>query len=183
MGLCIEARSCKSHYSERLEEYTGKSYGSTDIGYFGFKFFRDALMKFATNGTFTDISKDKYFDGSNVIGGFMRDDTLAICMLREDFSENDIKEDFEAVVSYLNKLDDMKQKYPKLYSLFPLIAHCDCEGEIPYEQCRMILPVLKEFYETDKHNYGYSGWDYNFTEELINVITECIKHKGKLLFC
>ena len=77
----------------------------------------------------------------------------------------------------------MKETYPKLYQVFPLVAHCDCEGEMSYKQCKRLLPVIKEFYEQDNRNYGYSGLDYNFTEEFISVLEEVISHRGKLYFC
>ena len=53
---------------------------------------------------------------------------------------------------------------------------------MPLNQCEQILPLIKEFYEQDKTNYGYSAWDYNFTEDLIAILEEIVNHKGKLLF-
>ena len=186
MGLTLRAVSKEYHYSKIKEDVVGKEYGlSTDIGYIGFKLFRDALVKFTTNGAYSDINKDKYFDGkyaSDLVNSFIDDDSLQVCIDDEDFLSEDLEKYQDEVKQYKHKLFHMKEHYPKLYQVFPLIAHCDCDGEMPLKQCQMILPVIKEFYKQDTHNYGYSGWNYNFTEEFISILEEVISHRGKLYF-
>lgn len=176
MGLTLSAVSKGYHYSKLKGDVVGKEYLSTDIGYFGFKFFRDALLKFASDGVYSDIAKDT-LKGKEFTWCWYKDDTMAVIMRRDEFEEGDkVDED------YLNKLEYLKVNYPKVYAIYPLLAHCDCEGEMPLNQCKMILPVIKEFYKQDNHNYGYSGWDYNFTEEFINILETVIQKKGKLYF-
>lgn len=184
MGLTLRAVSKGYHYSERKEDMVGKEYGlSTDIGYGGFYSIRIALANFASNGKFTDAFKDIYDDGSKLIDSFMDDNTLQICTDEEDFMAEDLTNSPEEIKAYKAKLAHMKETYPKLYQVFPLVAHRDCEGEMSYKQCKRLLPVIKEFYEQDNRNYGYSGLDYNFTEEFISVLEEVISHRGKLYFC
>lgn len=183
MGLCIRAVSADYHYDEKIQDNVGEEYSDVDIGYIGFKLFRDSLVKYASNGRFNDSYKDKYDDGTHLCGNFYNDNDLRVCINEEDFTKEDLENGGEDLKIYFNKLNHMKKNYPKLYQVFPLFSHHDTEGEIPLEHCKMILPVIKEFYEHDKHNYGYSGWDYNFTEELINVLETAINHGGKLDFC
>lgn len=176
MGLTLSAVSKGYHYSEWKEDMVGKEYLSTDIGYGGFKFLRDALLKFASNGVYSNIVDD-ILQGKEFTWCWYKENTMVVIMHREDFEDaEEVDED------YLNKLEYLKVNYPKVYAIYPLLAHCDCEGEMPLSQCKMILPVIKEFYETDKSNYGYSGWDYNFTEEFIDILETIIQKKGKLYF-
>lgn len=183
MCLTLRAVSNGYHYSKTKEDVVGKEYGlSTDIGYGGFCAFRIALAAFASNGKFSDAFNDVYDDGTKLIEAFMNDSTLQICVDGEDFAAEDSTSRQEKTKAYKAKLAHMKDAYPKLYQVFPLVAHCDCEGEMPYKQCKMILPVIKEFYEQDNRNYGYPCLGYNFTEELIDILEEAVSHKGKLYF-
>ena len=190
MGLCISARSSDYKYIYNYNEETQEDeeteigedyYCDADIGYIGFKNFRDKLVEFATNGKFTDIANDKYDDGEPLCWAFYDDETYQIGIDKNIFTEEDLKK--ESIKKYLNKLNHMKENYPKLYQIFPFIAHSDCEGEVPYEQVLSAYPIIKEFYEVDKTNYGYWGKEYNFTECLLKTFETVIEKKGKLYFC
>ena len=178
MGLTLKAVSKDYHYDEEGEG-VGEEYSSTDIGYGGYKFFRDALLKFASNGKMMDIVCR--FEGKELTWCFYSSKTYIVVSSKEQLDDED--EGNEKVKEYFKRLEKLKAEYPDVYEIFGFIAHNDCEGEIPLFQCEKLLPVLKRFYEVDKNNYGYSGWDYNFTEDLINVLEEVIENKGKLWFC
>ena len=142
MGLSICAVSKGYHWSKRLDDAVGKRYADVDIGYIGWKFFRDALLKFASNGVYSDITKD-VLRGKEFTWCWWNSDTYAVLMTREEFSG-------EPDEDYLDKLEYLKKEFPRVYAIYPLISHNDCEGELPLYQCKAVLPVIQEFFEQDK---------------------------------
>lgn len=182
MGLDVYAVSRGYRYSEEKDDMVGSQYASTEIGYIGFLRFRNALTSFASDGRFHDIMGDRYL-GKKLTWCFNDEKTFVVATGGSYFSEEDRKENGAAIDAYLERLDAMGREFPKLLAVFPLIAHSDCAGEIPLDQCKGILPILREFRKVDSTNYGYSAWDYNFTDELISVVEEAIAHRGKLYFC
>ena len=194
MGLVLKAVSKDYGYNEEKDDYIGEGYLSTDIGYGGFKMFRNNLAKWASNNVADDTSlfiNNKILPSGDVFFSSHNDeDYLAYCfydsenytvLMDFDQASEESKKN-EKFINYIKKLDFLKKEFPKLYTLYPFIFHCDCQGEVPLEQCEQILPLIKEFHETDNRSYGYSGWEYNFVEDLISVLEEVITHKGKLLF-
>ena len=194
MGLRLSAVSKDYGYDEEKEDYIGEDYLSTDIGYFGFKTFRDNLIKWASNNKLngeTTFENGEFIKGSEepdffqrnnqnkLYWGFHENHTLVIAM-EDDGDEEDLKN--EKWIKYVEKLKALKEQYPNVYVLYPFLSHCDCEGEMPLEQCEKILPLIKEFHKADNRSYGYSAWEYNFVEDFIKVLEEVIKHKGKLRF-
>lgn len=177
MGLTLTAVSKDYHYDEEGEG-VGEEYSSTDIGYIGYKIFRDALLNFASNGKMKDLNCR--FANKELTWCYYEPKTFIVTTSKEQFDDDDkINEKIE---EYFKRLEKLKEEYPDVYEIFGFIAHNDCEGEIPLFQCEMLLPVLKRFYEVDKNNYGYSGWEYNFAEDLINILEEVVEKKGKLWF-
>ena len=181
MGLNIAAVSRGYKYSEKKGDMVGSEYDSTIIGYIGFKFFRDALVSFASDGDIKDAVEYQYL-GKSLCWCFSNNDTNVVANDKKDFSEGDFEKYGEEINEYLRKLDWLDEKYPKLRAIYPFIAHSDCQGEIPLEQCRQILPILREFRAADGRHYGYSGHDYNFTDRLISVVESAVSHRGKLYF-
>lgn len=171
MGLSLKAVNFDYHFDEELEEYVGYKGYSTDCGYFGFARFRNDLVKFITNNK---LNFDSNYCGKPLTWCWFDSETYEVRMDRStsDFEDED----------YFNKLETMKNQFPKLYDLYPFIAHCDCEGSIPYTQLEKALPILKEFQSQANETYGYSGRDYDWLEEVIGIIQEVINIKGKLWF-
>ena len=182
MGLRICAVSRGYRYSEKKGDMVGSEYADTEIGYIGFMSFRDALASFASGGQFHDLMDDTYL-GKSLTWCFNDEKTFVVATGNSYFSKEDFENNGAAIDAYLERLDTMGREFPKLRAVFSLIAHNDCEGEIPLAQCKEILPVLREFRKVDSTNYGYSAVNYNFTDELISVIEEAIAHRGKLYFC
>lgn len=196
MGLTLTAVSADYGYTEDREEIIGEEYLSTDIGYGGFKNFRDALLRMVSGGAATDNnclflrkkfipSGDMFFQCHKpqtdyLVYCFYDNKTKVVLTGSEGLDEDDLKN--EKVVNYLKKLEDLKESYPKVFDIYPFIAHTDCEGEMPLDQCEKLLPLVKEFYSANKGHYGYSGMDYNFTEDFIAILEEVVSHKGKLWF-
>ncbi|MBR3208815.1 MAG: hypothetical protein IKF82_00960 [Bacilli bacterium] len=194
MGLTLSAVSKDYGYNEEKEDYIGEEYLSTDIGYGGFKVFRNNLIKWASNNKLNDEStfeNGKFIKGSEtpdffqrnnqnkLYWGFHEEKTYVVAM-EDDGDEDDLKN--KEWIKYVEKLKALKEQYPKVYVLYPFLAHCDCEGEMPLEQCEQILPLIKEFHKIDNRSYGYSGWEYNFVEDFISILEEVVNHKGKLRF-
>ena len=178
MGLSIMAVNKNYGFTKCGDDKKkNETFGSTDIGYIGYKIFRDNLIKFASDGRILSIDELELFFNKSY---FHNDKTFKIA-LESDFATEELKDD--KVQAYIEKLKKIKSIYPKVYDIIPLVLHCDCEGEIPFSQIKPILPILNDFHKYDKSNYGYSGREYNFTEDLIEVIEEAIKNKGKLYFC
>ncbi len=194
MGLTLRGVSKDYRYDEEKDEYIGDEYSSTDIGYGGFAAFRNNLTKWASEDKADDKSLfinnrispsgDVFFSRHNnedyLAYCFYDSETYVVLMDFEEGSEESKKSD--KFINYIKKLDFLKQEYPKLYTLYPFIFHCDCEGEMPTEQCEQILPLIKEFHKVDDRSYGYSAWEYNFVEDFIGILEEVVEHKGKLLF-
>jgi hypothetical protein len=177
MGLSLKAVSKDYHYDEEVEDYVGEYESlTTDIGYFGYKFFRDDLIKYCTNGKYENIKEVFY-----VFDCYQDTETYKIAMIEKDFEEQELQD--EAVQKYLIKLNHLKNVCPKLYNCYPFVMHNDCEGEIPYEQLESVLPILQEYkQEHTNKKYGYGGWDYDWLQDLIDIIEEAIEMKGKLMF-
>lgn len=194
MGLTLRGVSKDYKYDEEKDEYIGDEYSSTDIGYGGFAAFRNNLTKWASEDKADDKSLfinnrispsgDVFFSRHNsedyLAYCFYDSETYEVLMDFNQGSEENRKS--EKFINYIKKLDFLKQEYPKLHTLYPFIFHCDCEGEIPTEQCEQILPLIKEFHKVDNRSYGYSAWEYNFVEDFITILEEVVEHKGKLLF-
>lgn len=177
MGLSITGVSYDYKINEEEGDFEGEEFSSTDIGYFGYKFFRDALIEFCTDGR---LNLDSNYGGGPLAWCFYDDETYEILFEPEDFSEERLKN--PKVQEYQRKLNSLKKDYPKLYEVYDFVCHCDAEGIVPAKTCKRLLPILKEFYQADKKNYGYSGWDYNFTENLISILEEVVQVGGKLYF-
>ena len=182
MGLDVYAVSRGYRYSEKKGDMIGSQYASAEIGYIGFLRFRNALVSFASGGQFRDIVDDTYL-GKGLTWCFNDEKTFVVATGNSYFSKEDFEKNGAVIDAYLERLDIMGEEFPKLRAVFPLIAHSDCEGEIPLAQCKEILPVLREFRKVDSTNYGYARVAYNFTDELISVVEEAIAHRGKLYFC
>lgn len=176
MGLTLCAVSKGYRYSKKKDDMIGKMFNSVDVGYGGFMSFRNALLKFASGGAFSHIVDDDLF-GKSFSWCWFKDKTFVVIMTKEQL-ENDDDYDKE----YFDKLNWLKNNYPKLYDIYPFLVHCDCEGEMPLEQVEKLLPIVKTFYTYNKHNYGYSAWEYNFTKEFIKVLSVVVEKKGKLYF-
>jgi hypothetical protein len=195
MGVTLKAVSADYGYAREQDDYIGEIYLSTDTGHGKFRTFRNNLIKWATDNKADDMSvlvnneilpsndsplrptheDEEYLDYCYY------DENFSICMTPDDAAlETRQKEDF---VKYMEKLDFLKENYPKLYTIYPFAYHCDCEGEMPFKQCEQVLPLIKEFHEFDNRSYGYSAWEYNFVEDFIKILEEVVAHKGKLLFC
>ena len=194
MGLTLSAVSKDYGYNEEKDDYIGEKYLSTDVGYGGFKVFRNKLIQWASNNKLNDEStfeNGKFIKGSEMpdffqrnnpnklYWGFHEEKTYAVAM-EDDGDEDDLKN--EKWIKYVEKLKALKEQYPKVYVLYPFLSHCDCEGEMPLKQCEQILPLIKEFHKVDNRSYGYTGWEYNFVEDFISILEEVVNHKGKLLF-
>lgn len=177
MGLSLEAVSKDWHYDEQLEEYVGETGSlSTDIGYIGYKFFRDDLIEYCTNGRFNRLETL-----GEVIGAYEDKKTYKIAMTKEDFEKEELQD--KEVLRYLQKLDWLKSISQKMYDCFPFIMHCDCDGEIPYTQLEKVLPILEEYKQKySNKKYGYSGHKYDWLQDLIDIVKEAIEMKGKLWF-
>jgi hypothetical protein len=194
MGLTLRAVSKDYGYDEEKDEDIGEVYSSTDTGYGSFRAFRNNLIKWATNDAADDNS---LFINNKILPGeesfFSRrpaDEFLAYCFYdSEDFVirmelEEGSKESQQnpKFINYIKKLEFLKEAYPKLYTLYPFVYHCDCEGKMPLNQCKQILPLIKEFHEFDKRSYGYSGWEYNFVKDFIQILEDVVNHEGELDF-
>ncbi len=195
MGLTLKAVSKDYGYDEEKDNYIGEEYLSTDIGYGGFKAFRENLAKWSSDNKADDMSLfinnkilpsgDVFFSRHNqeeYLGYcFYKGDTYVVLTDFDQGSEESKKN--EKFINYCKKLDFLKKEFPKLYTLYPFIFHVDSVGEMPLEQCEQILPLIKEFHKFDNRSYGYSAWKYNFVEDFIKILEEVIKHNGKLNFC
>lgn len=171
MGLSLKAVSIDYHYDKELDDYIGeKGSISSDIGYIGYKFFRDDLVSFTTNNKIKSI--DDYYRGKELTWSWYDDKTFEVAMEEIDFEDKE----------YISRLEQMKREYPKLYDIFPFIAHCDCDGTISYKQIENVLPVLEEFNKQKQKKYGYSAHNYDFAEDLVEIMKEVISMKGKLYF-
>lgn len=159
------------------EKEDNEEYISTDTGYSSYKFFREDFMKFLTGG---DICS--FDDLRAVFGDYFYDDkTYVVPMSTNDFDEE--AREIPEVKDYIDRLGRLSTKYPKLYDCFAFIEHCDCEGEMPYEQLVSLVPHLKAYHEQSNKKWGYQAWDYDWVQDLIACCEEAIKHKGKLYFC
>ena len=180
MGLSLTAVSKNYGYKKDGEGKKGnKRYSDVEIGYIGYKLFRNKLIAFLTEDKISDMDalvgeygmfKETWYDTK----------TYMVAVKKKLFDDGEQKK--VEVLEYLSKLDLIKKAYPKLYDCFAFIAHCDCEGEMPLEQVGILLPHIKAFYEHDSRNYGYGGRPYNFTRDFIAVCEDVVKNKGKLYF-
>ena len=97
MGLSLYAVSKDYHYDEELDDYVGeKGCLSTDIGYFGYKFFRDDLIEYCTSGKYESI--EKVF---KVFGCYSDTETYKIAVIEGDFEEQELQD--EMVQKYLTE--------------------------------------------------------------------------------
>lgn len=177
MGLSLKAVSKDWHYDEKLDEYVGETGSlSTDIGYIGYKFFRDDLIKYCTNGEW-----EKLETIVDIFSCYCDNETYKVAMTKEDFEEEELKDD--KVQEYIKRLEGLKNIFPKIYNCFPFIMHCDCDGDIPYTQLEKVLPILEEYKQKyPNKKYGYSMRKYDWLKDLIDIIKEAIEMKGKLQF-
>lgn len=195
MGLTLRAVSKDYRYDEEKDEYIGEAYSSTDTGYGLFRTFRNNLIKWVTDGVADDNSlfiNNKILPGEeSFLSRRPADQFLAYCFYDSD--DYTVRMSFEEAgegsqqdpkfIEYIKKLEFLKENYPKLYTLYPFVFHCDCEGKMPLSQCKQILPLIKEFHEFDNKSYGYVGWKYNFVEDFIRILEDVINHEGELNFC
>ena len=95
MGLCIRAVSADYHYDEKIEDNVGEEYCDVDIGYIGFKFFRDRIVShFLGYSQRIDISlkKRKFYSNDNPNG-------WSIAYMYCSAEELDVKEQ-EHIIKY-----------------------------------------------------------------------------------
>jgi hypothetical protein len=171
MGLSLQAVSIDYHYDEDIHDYVGEEGTiSSDIGYISYKIFRDDLVSFATNNKIKSI--DDYYCGEKLTLCWYDEKTFEVAMEEIGFKDEE----------YILRLEQMKREYPKLYDIFPFVEHCDCEGTMPYTQIEKVLPVLEEFNKQKNKKYGYSAYNYDFAEDLVEIMKEVISMKGKLYF-
>lgn len=142
-------------------------YSEVGFAYSSYKRLRDDFLKYLTNNSISSLE-----DLDNYIGDYYITD-------RTTYKVNVVKEDFEveelndlSVIEYLNKLDKLKIQFPKVYDCFAFIMHCDCEGEISYEQLLPLFPHLKMFIEGKNQRLN----------TLLEVVKDVIDNKGKLYF-
>lgn len=109
------------------------------------------------------------------------DDTLTPYMSLAEFNEEITQESEKSVDMYFEKLDALKRKYPKVYTLYPFLSHSDCEGSLSYEHCERVIDLLKEF--RNNNDTITNGNLIAFMDELIELMEQAIKLKGKLWFC
>lgn len=194
MGLTLRAVSKDYGYDEEQDDYVGETYSSTDIGYGSFRAFRNNLIKWATNNVADDNSlfiNNKILPGEeSFLSRRPAEQFLAYCFydsedftVRMDLEEGSVEsQQNPKFIDYIKKLEFLKENYPKLYTLYPFVYHCDCEGKMPFSQCKQILPLIKEFHEFDDRSYGYGAWRYNFVEDFIQILEDVVAHKGELYF-
>lgn len=195
MGLTLRAVSKDYGYDEEKDEEIGEEYSSTDTGYGSFRAFRNNLIKWATNDVADDNS---LFIDNRILPGeesFLShrpaEQFLSYCFYdSEDFSVRMSLEEGSTesqqnpkFIDYIKKLEFLKESYPKLYILYPFVYHCDCDGKMPFSQCKQILPLIKEFHKFDDRSYGYGAWGYNFVEDFIQILEDVVDHNGVLQFC
>ena len=177
MGLSLVAVNKSYGYTKNGDYKKGNiRYSDVDIGYCSYKIFRDDLLKYLTNNRINKLEElDRYF------GKYFYDDKTYRVATKQinNFSKEELQE--LEVIAYLKKLEKLKIDYPKLYDCFAFIEHCDCEGEMPYQQVEDVLPHLKDFAEKNKKQYGYLR-ALDFTNDLILVLEDVVKNKGKLYF-
>lgn len=185
MGLDILGVS-----SDYMHEYTdnddeieiGETYGSTYISYSGYSTFRDALIRYCTDGHISSIGSN-YF-GMPLACCFYDDKTYAVAFNPECFTQEEIMNNQE-VSNYVLKLKCLQKDYPKLYNIYDFVCHSDCEGEVPVDTCERLLPILTEFidtFEECKEKFNYAEWVVDFAKRLSNVLTEIVPVGGKLLY-
>lgn len=178
MGLTLTAVNKNYGYTKDGEERKrNKDYFSTDTGYGAYKFFREDFMSFLTNGSISTFDElfTRFFPN-----GYWYNEKYVVLVNLNDFEEANRSN--PKVLDYLDRLDLIKDKYPKLYDCFAFVTHNDCEGEMPYEQLVLLVPHLKEYHEQTGKTWGYSGWGYDWVQDLIECCEETIKHKGKIWF-
>ena len=193
MGLSLYYATKDYEYSYETDAYKGSCDLSFDIGYVGYKIFRDKLLQFATNGLANGDSLfiDGIIKNSNKMTMFMTEEEqknlLCYCwysddkgykviMNKEDFNNEEITNEKQ---EYLDKLEKIKKLYPKVYDLYPFVFHSDCEGYILKDQVINVLPILKECKQA---NYLKNEYDKDFLDFLIVTIEKVIKTNGKLMF-
>ncbi|MCK9570870.1 hypothetical protein M0R72_18110 [Candidatus Pacearchaeota archaeon] len=72
--------------------------------------------------------------------------------------------------------------------LVHLLDHSDCDGELTADQCRELLPRLKEIVDEWKERtpanmgFAYERYDIQQSEELCNMLEYCAEHGESLLF-
>lgn len=179
MGLTIIAVNKNYGFKkDGKEKKNNKEYNSTETGYFSYKSFREDFMSYLTNkeiNTFEELFSDFFPEC------YWIKENQQVIMNVDDFEEK--KKNKPKVLDYLKKLELLKEKYPNLYDCFAFIVHCDCEGEIPFQQLVPLVPHLEEYHKQTGRKWGYSGWDYDWVQELIDCCNETINHNGKLYFC
>ena len=142
------------------------------IGYFGFYDFRNDIVKL-----YLDLPKidclDLLFD--NVLG----EEDGSVCTLQtyDDGIETKIKKRDKI---YYNELLALKKIYPKYYSLHALVAHCDCDGEIPTYQCKEMIKPLKQL-KIDFAEEERKRWE-EFIDKLVELMEKAVEINGRLLF-
>lgn len=179
MGLSLSAVNRDYGFTEDGDDKKGNEcYCSTDTGYSSYKFFREDFMKFLTDGRIENF--DELFSAKYLPNGYWYNDKYTVLMCIEDFEEDN--RDNPKVKDYLDRLEKIKEEFLDLFDCLPFIMHNDCEGEMPYEQLVSLVPHLKFYHEQTGKAWGYSGWDYDFVQDLIDCCEEAIEHKGKLYF-
>jgi len=183
-----------------------------NFSYGSFSKFREDLISLTTNGEVTnfynvpDIGFWYEDEGRILLPEEIEDDEkLLMIILQNNIDIEEVKAKTEKLKVYL---DEIKANYPNFYKLFPLLAHSDCDGEIPHRFLSMILEgliaareeaikIASESPEYDKslsYNENFhNSFDKNFKIEFpidgricgfIKIIETALKKENSILvFC
>lgn len=174
MGLNLMAVNKNYGFNKDGDALEGNvEYSEVCFAYSSYKWLRDDFLKYLTDNSIASLE-----DATNYIGDYYITDmeTYKVNVVKEDFEVDELSD--VKVLEFLNKLEKLKIEFPKFYDCFAFIMHCDCEGEIPYEQLLSLFPHLKMFVEHLSQKEGKN----KRLNSLVEVVNDAIDNKGKLYF-
>ena len=174
MGLYLMAVNKGYGYNKDGEDKKGnKEYYDCRFGYGGYKFLRDKIIKYLSNGKISTIEELALLTNNSV---WHDDKTQKVHINLEEFElENQTN---EKVLEYLKALEQIKNNLPKIYDCYAWLKHCDCDGEMPYKQLVPVISHLKEYILQNTNIL-----EIEEVNELIECMQSAIDNKGKLYFC
>jgi len=174
MGLYLmSVNKNYGHNKDGEEKKTNKEYCNCSFGYWGYKFLRDNIIKYLSNNKVSSLEELGLLTNNKC---WHDDKTYEVHIYLEEF-EFELRNNKE-LLSYLVDIQKIKNDYPKLYDCYTWLMHCDCDGEIPYEQLIPVVPHIKEYMLM-----GTSNKEIEQVNELIKCMQSAIDNKGKLYFC
>ena len=162
MGLYLMAVNKSYGYNKDGENKKGnKKYYDCRFGYGGYKFLRDKIIKYLSNGKISTIEELSLLTNNLC---WHDDKTQEVRINLKEFDlENQTN---EKVLEYLKALKQIKNDLPKIYDCYTWLMHCDCDGEMSYTQLIPVIPHLKE----------YISKNTNILEiEEVNELIECMQ--------